>query len=323
MNKAMGLLNNQYLWIAVTFLVYISWFINDEAIRVEKLWSLSLGLVLFLCTISFISFVIRFSRWHFLLTAAGYEMPLSWHLRCYLSGFAFTASPGKIGEAVRGIFLEQQKVPHSVSFGLFVCDRLCDLCVLVLFAVLFLSLEGILSIYYLLFVVVLVLLVPWFIRTSYIESMLAWLQANIKIKLILSVLIFVTGTVSALRQFLSFRRFLFCLVISTGAWSLIGLELKIVLSCFNYSLSFVDSMGITAVGLVAGALSLIPAGLGVNELVQVNLLLAKGVPAEIASPAVMITRICTLWFAITSGFVALFMVNNHNSNSYPGQESKV
>lgn len=44
------------------------------------------------------SFILRFARWQWLLHRMGHHPPAGYGFLAYLSGFAFTATPGKVGE---------------------------------------------------------------------------------------------------------------------------------------------------------------------------------------------------------------------------------
>ena len=58
---------------------------------------------------------------------------------------------------------------------------------------------------------------------------------------------------------------------------------------------------------IAGALSFLPGGLGVTEAGMTGLLarLGRGIDGAVAVGATFVTRLCTLWFAVLVGFVAL------------------
>jgi len=53
-------------------------------------WGLILGL-------SITNYLIRFGRWHNYLSLLKNKISIKNSLPCYLSGFAFTATPGKVG----------------------------------------------------------------------------------------------------------------------------------------------------------------------------------------------------------------------------------
>jgi len=59
---------------------------------------------------------------------------------------------------------------------------------------------------------------------------------------------------------------------------------------------------------VAGALSFLPGGLGVTEAGMLALLgdLGTGTGRSVAAAATFVTRLCTLWYAVLVGLVALF-----------------
>ena len=60
---------------------------------------------------------------------------------------------------------------------------------------------------------------------------------------------------------------------------------------------------------VAGALSFLPGGLGVTEAGMLALLgqLGSGTGRSVAAAATFVTRLCTLWYAVIVGLVALFI----------------
>src|SRR5690606_6097435 len=84
---------------------------------------------------------LRFLRWQSYLRAV--DHPIDWKpsLQIYLAGFALTTTPGKAGEALRGVLLKPLGVPYPQSFAAFFSERLSDL-----FGVVLLSLFG-LSLY--------------------------------------------------------------------------------------------------------------------------------------------------------------------------------
>ena len=57
----------------------------------------------------------------------------------YLSGFAFTVSPAKAGEAVRSLYLRSYGVTYSQSIAALFVERLQDLLAMVLLASLIMS----------------------------------------------------------------------------------------------------------------------------------------------------------------------------------------
>jgi Lysylphosphatidylglycerol synthase TM region len=73
------------------------------------------------------NYLLRFARWQRFIKMLGHNVPLRRNLPMYLSGLAMTATPGKTGELMRGVFLKPFGVPYAQSFVLFFWDRLSDL----------------------------------------------------------------------------------------------------------------------------------------------------------------------------------------------------
>jgi uncharacterized protein (TIRG00374 family) len=110
----------------------------------------------------------------------------------------------------------------------------------------------------------------------------------------------------ALRQLLQPWLLLQATAIGAVAWSLEGVSLWLLLRGMG-----VDVVGIggatiahTAAGLI-GALTLLPGGLGSTEAGTVGLLALQGVRVAAATPATLLIRLMTLWFATALGVVCL------------------
>ena len=70
---------------------------------------------------------LRFLRWQVYLNALRHPLPWRPSLKIYLAGFALTTTPGKAGEALRGVLLKRWDVPYAHSFAALFSERLADL----------------------------------------------------------------------------------------------------------------------------------------------------------------------------------------------------
>lgn len=89
--------------------------------------------------LSLVNYGLRFCRWQMYLSKLGYNIEVLPSLRIYLSGFALTTTPGKAGEAFRGVLLKQRGVPFPATFAAFISERLSDLVAIVLLTLVGLS----------------------------------------------------------------------------------------------------------------------------------------------------------------------------------------
>ena len=80
--------------------------------------------------LSLLNYGLRFVRWHQTIRRlSGQAPPMLKHLLIYVAGFAFTTTPGKAGEALRGLALKPFGVEYRHSFAAFVWERLMDMLV--------------------------------------------------------------------------------------------------------------------------------------------------------------------------------------------------
>jgi len=119
---------------------------------------------------------------------------------------------------------------------------------------------------------------------------------------------------AALRQLLQPALLLQATLIGALVWSLEGVSLWLLLRGMG-----IEAVGIggatiahTAAGLL-GALTLLPGGLGSTEAGTVGLLALQGVGVAAATPATLLIRLMTLWFATAAGTLILLIKSQRHS----------
>ncbi|MGI9314609.1 MAG: flippase-like domain-containing protein [Luminiphilus sp.] len=269
----------------------------------SSLWlQIGLGFLLVL-----IGYGIRYSRWRLLLAAVHQDPPMSADARIWMGSYAFTATPGKSGEAVRSLLLKQEcGVPIPPTLMALVVERVTDGTAVLLLLLINLPLLLSWQVSWVLpmGIGLIAVLGGWLIfRSPWVKTQLA---SNAK-TLIPRKLASSSGDgLIALRQLLQPWLLLQATVIGAVAWSLEGVSLWMLLRGMG-----VDEVGIggaaiahTGAGLI-GALTLLPGGLGSTEASTVGLLALQGVGLVEAMPATLLTRLMTLWFATAIGVVCL------------------
>src|SRR5512138_3371061 len=84
----------------------------------------------FLVAIGFtlVNYALRFVKWHFYLSQIGIRS-LSWKqsLRLFVAGFPLAVTPGKIGEALKGVWLNRLcKIPIGRGVSVVLAERTSD-----------------------------------------------------------------------------------------------------------------------------------------------------------------------------------------------------
>jgi uncharacterized protein (TIRG00374 family) len=270
------------------------------------------GIVIALC-MSSLNYALRFIRWQSYLRAVGHSVPARPSLHIYLAGFALTTTPGKAGEALRGVLLKPWGVPYPRSFAVFVSERLSDL-----FAVVLLSLFG-LSLYpdaMPMIVLGVALVLASFVVLSQ-RRLIEWAMRVIAER---------QGRLMALGRhllhvLLEAQRchrpglLIGATLLSVLAWSAEAVAFYWILQWMGADIALTFAVFVYAVAMLAGAISFMPGGLGGAEAVMVGLLVWKGMPGADAIAATVLIRLATLWFAVAVGGVLLFRIQGRSSDT--------
>jgi uncharacterized protein (TIRG00374 family) len=289
--------------LATTIYLGAAWAVDSERIlaAVEQLNWVGCGLVL---ALSLANYCIRFQRWQMFVIRLGHHLPFGRHLLYYLSGFAFTVSPGKAGEAVRSLYLRDYGVTYSQSIAALFVERLQDLLAMVLLASLIVSdrpayrpLVG--------GALILVVAMVWAATTKPLPAILDHLAAYLRRERIVRLLSAIAKLLRSSRALLQVRLLILGTAVGVVSWGAEGLGYYLICRGLHIEVHLVVAIGIYALAVLAGtAAFFLPAGLGGMELVMTTLLVAQGAPLRESLVATLLCRVATLWFAVLIGMVA-------------------
>lgn len=250
-----------------------------------------------------LNYAARFARWQLYLKVLGHPLPWRPSLKVYLAGFALTTTPGKAGEALRGVLLKPWLVPYTRSFAAFVSERLSDLT-----AMLLLALWG-LSLYpparpWLCAALVMLLLGLWLLaKPNWLGHVLSWIpeSGNRLTRLLRHLMMALLEATHCHR----WPVLMAATVLSFLAWGAEALALHGILQAMGVELSLGFVAFVYAAGVLAGVVSFMPGGLGGTEAAMTALLMWQGVAGGQAVAAVILIRLFTLWFAVLVGLVCV------------------
>ncbi|WPP45351.1 lysylphosphatidylglycerol synthase transmembrane domain-containing protein [Pseudomonas sp. AN-1] len=276
------------------FSLWSGW--QDVCTAVVKVGAVGILIALLM---SLLNYGLRFLRWQLYLRVLGHPVPWRPSLRIYLAGFALTTTPGKAGEALRGVLLKPWAVPYPKSFAAFFSERLSDL-----FAVVLLTLFG-LTLYpdaRPLIAVGIALVVGTLLLLSQ-RQLITWLERRTSMR---------PGKIMALARhllqiLLEAQRchhpgtLSIAMLLSVIAWAAEALAFHWILLWMGTDIPLVFAVFVYALAMLGGALSFMPGGLGGAEAIMSALLIWKGMPAADAVAATVLIRVATLWFAVCIG----------------------
>lgn len=261
--------------------------------------SLNGRLLVWVLGCSVLNYLLRFVRWHVFLGQLGPRPTLGTSLLIYLAGYAFTTTPGKSGEAVRSWWLLSHGVRLEDSLGVLVMERLCDLAAVLLLALLCLSLLGAGQGMLLFGAAAGCLLFALSLQPVW----LAALGKRLDGRRGLMVRLAQTAIGAVLRAWRLVTPSLLGVGLLTGlvAWAAEGWGFYLLVDAVHQGTTPGLVVGIYAAGLLAGAISMIPGGVGGAEGAMVLLLGAIGLGSGQAMGVTLVSRLATLWFGVAVG----------------------
>jgi uncharacterized protein (TIRG00374 family) len=247
---------------------------------------------------------LRALRWLIYSRAIGVVVPVRLNLLYYVTGFALTTTPSKLGETLRHWLLERgHGYAYSRTLPLWVADRLNDVT-----ATLVLILGGLAAFANLVwavlgFTVLFTAFIALITKPAMLLAFVGWIYARVRRRHRLF-----AGMRRAIR--LSSRLFtpqLYLLGVSlaVAGWFAECVAFHLLLAEMGSPIGLEQAVFVFSFALLAGGASMMPGGIGGFEATMVALLLALGIEPDVAVAATAVIRATTLWFCVTLGFATL------------------
>lgn len=304
----------------VGYLVLVAWQSGDQ-LRHAFAQVSGLGAAV-IVSLSLANYALRYARWHWYLQRLGYRIPKVRGFQYYVAGFSFTTTPGKVGEALRSIYLKRHDVPYVQSLAMFFAERLSDLIAMVVLSALaiwqFPQYQALVAVMLALMTVVLALFQSRIMRVRATRRITVWSRGRGRFGTSLrGGLALLTAAIRLLRP----RMLAGGLAISLLAWAAEGTGFYFILHYLHLDLPLSIAVGIYSISVLIGAISFLPGGLGSTEAVMILLLLLAGASHPTAIAATLICRIATLWFAVGLGGIALMSITGQAAVTKPADPS--
>ena len=250
------------------------------------------------------NYTLRFFKWHYYLGLVGVrDFSLLDSARLFLAGFPLAVTPGKVGEALKGIWLEKETgLPLSRGISVVLAERISDG-----FGVLLLSTLGVINTprYWPAYAFILGALIILILIIQIRPAALWFLELGSRIPLLKkftsSLRDFYEGSYILFRP----RAILIAVGIGTVSWFGEGIGMYLVLIGLGVPpgwAAFSAGVFVLAFSTVIGAVTALPGGLGVAEAsIAGMLVIILGLARDTAAAATILIRFATLWFAVGLG----------------------
>jgi uncharacterized protein (TIRG00374 family) len=292
------------IWLTIGIAVYMAAIaygdfdkIRASLAKVSWWWIAILGL-------SSINILLRFGRWQLYLKTLGHKVPAVRSLEYFVAGFALTSTPAKAGEALRSVYLKREGVSYPESLGALFVERLTDLIAVILFA---LAAAYPFEDYRWLVVLAgcATLSILPLVHSQLLRVQLTRLSDKIASSAIQNAIRHAVELITSSAALLRSGPLYGGMALSTFAALAVCLIMYLVLVLLGAEVSLPLAVGIYATGILVGALSFLPGGIGSAELVMIGLLVLAGVDKSTATAATLVCRIAALWYLIALGIIVI------------------
>ena len=257
-----------------------------------------------------LSYVVRYVRWAYYLRLLRVRVPVGKNVAIFTAGLSMTISPGKLGEVLKCIFIKDVTgTPLARTAPAVVAERATDGTGMVAW-----GLIGALAFSFgpwlLLFFLALTALGIAVLRSKRLSLLVE--KTLLKLPLLKRLAPHVGEFHGASNELLAFRPLTIGTIVSFCSW---GIEILAVYLCVmgvGVEKPFLMVVFIFAVSSLAGALSMLPGGIGAAEAGLAGMFTSvAGLAGGLAVALTLVIRLATLWFATLLGVVGLLLVRRN------------
>ena len=291
--------------VAVVGIYAIFLFISDYNIISEKISNFKINylpLILLFVSASWIPLSIK---WHLLLKNCGIDIPLKKSISIFLSGSAFTTiTPGQIGALMKSQILKTSfNIPRTRTVPIILVENIYDLIGAIIASIMGVIILGIEP--YLIIIAISVLAIIFFFMYYRPASNLFFKRIT-KTKFFSKYVEDISEFEKIVRKSTNLKIAITCILLSITYWFIISIAVHYTLIAFDINiLDYLQVLAIYTTSILLGAISFIPAGLGVAEGSIAGLLTLHGIDVSTALILSIMIRILTLWYSVSIGFIAL------------------
>jgi len=294
--------------VAVATAVLAQWSATLEALARFRWGLLPLILLAVLA-----NYALRFAKWELYLSLLSIPLPRRQSLCVFLTGLTMAITPGKFGELLKAVLVRDlvgTEVARTASVVM--AERLTDVAGLLLLSGVGATalphgtlLLGLLAAFLGLAVVLL--------RSRRLSGLAG--RALDRVPGLARLKVPLRSFVGSGRTLLAPRVLLVALTLSAASWFFECLAFYVVLDGLDATTTLRTATFVYAFASLAGALSMLPGGLGVAEGSLAGLLTLLGTRPPDAAAATLVIRAATLWFGVGVGALTLGLSFPHGAHA--------
>jgi len=243
-------------------------------------------------------------RWILLLKNLDYSLPHKENFPIFLSGFALSVTPGKVGELLKSQLLKKKfDLPIRISAPVILIERFYNaigIIIISIFGILVFDFSGIIIL-----ITTCILILIFFILRS--ESLFhIFIQKISKINFLSKYSDSFMNSYDVIKESTKPRIFVISSILSAVYWIFESIAVYFILQSFGIDLlDIFDVIPTYATSIILGVASFIPGGIGVFEGTFTGLLNLQGLTLSTAATLTIFIRLFTIWYSVIVGFFAL------------------
>lgn len=251
-----------------------------------------------------LNYFLRFLKWQYFLQRVEVFVPWRRSLSVFVAGFSMTVSPGKFGELLKCYLLRRgEGIEVSRTSPVVVAERITDLISMIVIALIGAAFLGGRA-----------GLLAAGAGAAFVGLVMVVLLSQRAFGCVTNILCRFSFFASRREGICDFqdhctnlldgRSLLVTVPLGILSWGAEALVLCAVAASLGYGMGAGLALLAHAAGTIAGAVSMIPGGLGLTE-ITIDGLLTDALPVHTATAVTLLMRFATLWFAVLLGLAAL------------------
>ena len=290
--------------VAVVGIYAIFLFISDYNIISEKISNFKINylpLILFLVSASWVPIIVK---WHFLLKNCEIDIPLRKSIAVFFAGVAFEITPGQIGSLIKSQILKTiSNIPRTKTVPIIVVEKVYDLIGAILASIIGIIILG--MDFYLIIIAILALAVIFFFM-FYRPASEIFFKRITKTKFFSKYVDNMSEFHTIIQKSTNVKAATVCILLGVTYWFIISSAAYYTLIAFDVNvLDYLTVLAIYTTSILLGAISFVPAGIGITEGSIAGLFTLNGIDISTALILSVMIRVLTLWFSVSVGFIAL------------------
>ena len=311
----MKLDNRIYIVIIATITLYFIFLvISDLGAVYAQLNKMDISYLPIILLLIPLCWIVLFTRWNLLLKNSNIHVPVKDNLKIYLSGFALSITPGKVGELIKSQLLKNKfGIPREKTAPIVLVEQLYNIIGIIGVSILGLWYFELGAHIILIAAALLVILLILISSKRLFEKFLTLLS---RIKFLSQYTSAFSNSYDVLRKSTRGWVVIYASALSIAFWLVESVIAYFVLLSFGVNhIEFLSVITTYTSSIILGVASFLPLGIGVVEGSLAGFFTLQGVDVSIALTLVIFIRIFTRWIAVSVGFVSLKLSGGFSLNA--------